>query len=154
MKIEDLSQMLAAIGPTLSPCVIDEHAEGMTFGIRFEDRTQLLIERDENRETLVLVGSLGPARSDEEGDKLCLMFMRFNTLWGQLGGLRFGYEDGGEFKLFLDLPYGPLTQGSLATLIESFAERTAFWSDVVVKGAPDPEGHLPYDANDADIIRA
>ncbi|MEM6678862.1 MAG: type III secretion system chaperone [Pseudomonadota bacterium] len=134
MKLEELNDALAEIGPKIHPVMITDFEEELVTVLTFDVDVEILLERDENRELLVFVGTLGqtPVRAEKE---MMRILMQMNNLWGALGGLRFALEEpGGDFVMLWDLPYPSLTTENLQNAIESFIDRIRFWRQVVADG--------------------
>ena len=153
MNYSYLTHALTEIGPKLDPVHISEDEDGMTYSLIFPTGLRVLIERDENRETLVFVGELGMARDEAETQKLCMFLMQFNSVWNTSGGLWFGCAEGCVFQLFWDVPYCPLDAETLGANIISFVERSEYWRDLVGRGAPNPDDSPEPPENPETMIR-
>ena len=89
-------------------------------------------ELDEDTGNVVLFTSLGQAASHVQPDRLMRLMLEANALWAGTGGCTLGVQSGtGAVLLCIRAPLALCTAGSLARMIDAFADVALLWREIV-----------------------
>lgn len=153
MTFEQVSAMLAEIGPALDVAEIGAMAEDETWLIAVDDETEqsMVLTRDASTGKLFISTHLG-APPREQLPRACEFALAYNLTWSETDGARLGREpELGEFVLLHDIVLHDLTAEALRTVLANFLKVSVGLRAVIATGFGDgdAEANAPDPSADA-----
>lgn len=131
MTFEQVTILMAQLGPVLNPPAIYASDEEKSWGIALEEDLTVFLQYDEQKGCLVLACELG---APPEGDRMALyeILLEMNYHWDTTGGNRMAINRaGGEVVQVYEIPAEGLDAIRLSEVVTSFAEAAKAWRLII-----------------------
>jgi hypothetical protein len=128
-QVQELMEQLGPQSPELGH--VTQVADTAWY-VGMEERMDILLELDADGAQLVLTAPLGQVAPD--ATSLQEMFLGYNALWRDTGGVRLAVADGEAMQL-LAVEASGLDVATLRRILDNFAEKARVWQRMVESGA-------------------
>ena len=145
--LEQIEILMSGVGPVLDPLAIDASAEPRCWGIAMAEDLVVLVQFDEQKNSLVLSGDLG---APPAGDRTALyeVLLQMNYHWETTGGVRMAIDGpGGEVTQLFEMPADGLDPSRLARILSSFADAAKAWRGIVERPSSAQSSTMDTHAN-------
>jgi Tir chaperone protein (CesT) family len=140
MMKEQISAVMAELGPLMELAVVREFSDANTWQLGIDEDTVVYAEFDEDRATLILNCEVGALSPSADAPKLHRLLLQYNAHAVINGGLVLGLDADDIVTQALFIPAAGLDRSALAAAMTDFLHKLEGWRSVLRDagvGAPD-----------------
>lgn len=153
-SLQNIENLMTEIGPLLDLQEVLQSTETLTWNLVWDDGLEVVAEYDEEDERVTFATVIGTV--PEQGvEALALMFLQFNGLWHQTGGVRIGVEENAFIQLY-DLSALNLDASALYTVLNNFTAKARSWTAILAGENTEPafDGVPQSTIDEMEILRS